>query len=491
MNNILSFDQVCVEVSSAKAADFPILDSISLNLQQGESLGIVGGSGSGKSTLLRVAMGILARGLSLASGTVVTAGVDLLKVGPEMRQEMYGNKIALVPQSIGEALSPHRTIEGHFRDTLGSDASIEKIVDALVDSGLDGSKFLHRFPHQVSGGERQRILIALALVRSPELLLLDEPTSALDRDVAAEVLATISRLQEKRRFALICVSHDFEVVRRTCSQLAVMNHGRIVERGPTDHVLTKPTDSYTKALLDSIPKPNHRIRESHSMGPNSVISANKISVIRGTKNRALDSLDFEVRQGEVVGVIGQSGSGKSTLLSVICGLVSPSSGSICTGDGFDLSIPLAKRPLNITGAIQMVFQNPDDSLNPKRTVQQSLLRYSGATVSQLIQVLESVELTSTFLSRYPSEMSGGEKQRVAIARALLTQPKILLLDEVTSALDVNIQAAVFQMLAKVQQSTKMAMVVVSHDLELVASFADRLVVLKDGLAIKHDSEQLG
>lgn len=491
MNNILSFDQVRVEASSAMDADFPILDSISLNLQQGESLGIVGGSGSGKSTLLRVAMGILARGLSLASGTVVTAGVDLLKVGPEMRQKMYGNKIALVPQSIGEALSPHRTIEGHFRDTLGSAASIEKIVDALVDSGLDGSKFLHRFPHQVSGGERQRILIALALVRSPELLLLDEPTSALDRDVATEVLATITRLQEKRRFALICVSHDFEVVRRTCSQLAVMNNGRIVERGPTDQVLTKPTDSYTKTLLDSIPKPNHRIRESHSIGSNSVISANKISVIRGTKNRVLDSLDFKVRQGEVVGVIGQSGSGKSTLLSVICGLVSPSSGSICNEDGFDLSIPLAKRPSDVTSAIQLVFQNPDDSLNPKRTVQQSLSRYSGATVSQLIQVLESVELTSTFLSRYPSEMSGGEKQRVAIARALLTQPKILLLDEVTSALDVNIQAAVFQMLAKVQQSTKMAMVIVSHDLELVASFADRLVVLKDGQAIEHDSGQLG
>ena len=145
MNNILSFDQVRVEASSAKDADFPILDSISFKLEQGESLGIVGGSGSGKSTLLRVAMGILARGLSLASGIVVTAGVDLLNVGPEMRQKMYGNKIALVPQSIGEALSPHRTIEGHFRDTLGGAASIEKMVDALVDSGLEGSKFLHRF----------------------------------------------------------------------------------------------------------------------------------------------------------------------------------------------------------------------------------------------------------------------------------------------------------------------------------------------------------
>ena len=212
-----------------------------------------------------------------------------------------------------------------------------------------------------------------------------------------------------------------------------------------------------------------------------------LTVIRNGSSRALDSVNIEVGKREVVGVIGESGSGKSTLLSVICGLVPSTSGSIHNAHGFDLTTPLRDRPASVLSEIQMVFQNPDDSLNPVRTVEQSVARYTHADREAVLAALDAVELSEQFLTRRPSEMSGGEKQRVAIARALLAHPQLLLLDEVTSALDVTVQASVVKMLASVQVATGMSMVIVSHDIALIASFADRLIVLRNGQVVEQGS----
>ena len=486
-SQILGFSNVTVRIKNEARDSRPILEAIGLQLERGETLGIVGGSGSGKSTLLRLAAGVLTPGLVLDQGEVTTVGKNLLVATPAERSNIYGSVVALVAQSIGESLTPHLTVLSHFRDTVSGDAVDERVLESLAEVGLGGEKYLHRYPHQLSGGERQRVLLALALVRSPQLLLLDEPTSALDVSIGSEVLTTIDRLQRSRGFALVCVSHDLGVVSQISKRIAVMNQGRIVELGQTSQVLRSPSHEYTKALVSSIPKLDQRIRESSLQSNETVLVCRGLQIVRGQTTRAIDSLDLEIKQGEVVGIIGESGSGKSSLLAAICGLVSVTSGSLHDGDGYDLSTALQMRPREVLSSIQMVFQNPDDSLNPARTVEQSLSRYTHATKTQICEALNSVGLGEQFLTRRPREMSGGEKQRAAIARALLAEPRLLLLDEVTSALDVTVQAAVMKTLADLQRKLNIAMIIVSHDIALVASFVDRILVLRNGQLVEQGS----
>ena len=486
-SQILGFSNVTVRIKNEARDSRPILEAIGLQLERGETLGIVGGSGSGKSTLLRLAAGVLAPGLVLDQGEVMTVGKNLLVATQAERSNIYGSVVALVAQSIGESLTPHLTVLSHFRDTVSGDAVDERVLESLAEVGLGGEKYLHRYPHQLSGGERQRVLLALALVRSPQLLLLDEPTSALDVSIGSEVLTTIDRLQRSRGFALVCVSHDLGVVSQISKRIAVMNQGRIVELGQTSQVLRSPSHEYTKALVSSIPKLDQRIRESSLQSNETVLVCRGLGIVRGETTRAIDSLDFEIKQGEVVGIIGESGSGKSSLLSAVCGLVAVTSGTVFDGDGYDLSTALQMRPREVLSSIQMVFQNPDDSLNPMRTVAQSLSRYTQATNSEMSSALLSVGLGEQFLTRRPREMSGGEKQRAAIARALLAEPRLLLLDEVTSALDVTVQAAVMKTLADLQRKLNIAMIIVSHDIALVASFVDRILVLRNGQLVEQGS----
>ena len=486
-SQILGFSNVTVRIKNEARDSRPILEAIGLQLERGETLGIVGGSGSGKSTLLRLAAGVLTPGLVLDQGEVTTVGKNLLVATPAERSNIYGSVVALVAQSIGESLTPHLTVLSHFRDTVSGEAVDERVLESLAEVGLGGEKYLHRYPHQLSGGERQRVLLALALVRSPQLLLLDEPTSALDVSIGSEVLTTIDRLQRSRGFALVCVSHDLGVVSQISKRIAVMNQGRIVESGQTSQVLRSPAHEYTKALVSSIPKLDQRIRESSSQSNETVLVCRGLGIVRGQTTRAIDSIDFEIKQGEVVGIIGESGSGKSSLLSAVCGLVVVTSGTVFDGDGYDLSTALQMRPREVLSSIQMVFQNPDDSLNPMRTVAQSLSRYTHATNSEISSALLSVGLGEQFLTRRPREMSGGEKQRAAIARALLAEPRLLLLDEVTSALDVTVQAAVMKTLADLQRKLNIAMIIVSHDIALVASFVDRILVLRNGQLVEQGS----
>ncbi len=483
-SRVVDFRNVTVRVKTEDSLTRPILEAIDLQLDQGDTLGIVGGSGSGKSTLLRLVAGVLAPGLVLDQGEITTNGTNLLDASPAEREAFYGSVVALVAQSIGESLTPHLTVLSHFRDTNSGEIANDQVLESLAEVGLSGEKYLHRYPHQLSGGERQRVLLALALVRSPQLLLLDEPTSALDVSIGSEVLATINRLQRTRGFALICVSHDLGVVSQISKRIAVMNQGRIVEFGQTSQVLRSPSHEYTKALVGSMPKLDQRYREAGSQSSETVLMCRGLSIVRGQKTKAIDSLDLEVKRGEVIGIIGESGSGKSSLMSAICGLVSVTSGSLQDGDGYDLSTALQLRPREVLSSIQMVFQNPDDSLNPMCTVAQSLSRYTKATKSEMSSALLSVGLDEQFLARYPHEMSGGEKQRTAIARALLAKPRLLILDEVTSALDVTVQAAVMKTLSELQRKVNIAMIIVSHDIALVASFVDRILVLRSGRLIE-------
>ncbi|MFM7820257.1 MAG: ABC transporter ATP-binding protein [Actinomycetota bacterium] len=481
---IVELRDVEVVVRGAREETPPILQSIDFQVAQGESVGIVGGSGSGKSTLLRLIAGVVSEGLHLQRGAVRVLGKNIVDSSAQEREEMYGKSLALVAQSLGESMTPHLTVLGHFRDTVGKDVAPDRVLRSLTEVGLDGDGYLRRFPHQLSGGERQRVLLALALVRSPKLLLLDEPTSALDVSIAADVLKTIKDLQARHGFALVCVSHDLGVVRQIADRLVVMAQGQIVESGETTKVLRQPGNSYTQKLVDSIPKLESRVRQIDKNHGDILLESRDLTISRGRTTRAVDSLSFEIRKGEVVGIIGESGSGKSSLLSAICGLVPIDSGDMRFGNGQDLATTMKRRSPDLLSSIQMVFQNPDDSLNPKCSVAQSLGRYTNASRDEMVAVLSSVGLDQKFLSRQPNEMSGGEKQRVALARALLASPELLLLDEITSALDVTVQAAVLKTLSDLQKDLGVAMILVSHDIALIASFADKLIVLRNGRLIE-------
>jgi peptide/nickel transport system ATP-binding protein len=497
-------DGLTVKVDSSSEGDVVarILQDIQLSVAVGTRLGVVGESGSGKSTLLRAITGSCGRGLLATSSHAQTVGRDMFALSEPQRRELLGSVVALVPQNVGQSLTPHLTIGAHFRDILALSGSASSAVALLDEVGLDGKTMQARYPHELSGGEQQRVLIALALVRDPQVLLLDEPTSALDVGIADEILTLVEEAHDRRRFTLVCVSHDLGVIDRVAQRIVVMHHGKIVEDGDAQQVMSRPAHSYSAQLLASAPNlgVRHRSRGKNTFGEtDALISAVDLTVIRSSTSikraqvakrstTALAAVTLDIYRGEILGVIGESGSGKSTLLKTICGLLTPHSGSLTLAKDIDLLVPTSQRPADVLRRIQMVFQNPDDSLNPAHQVRRILRpearRTSPVVEDELAALLESVGLEAKFLDRRPAQLSGGETQRVAIARAISCQPDLLLLDEVTSALDVTVQAEVLATLLEIHQRLGTTMLFVSHDIAVVSSIADRIAVLRHGQLVE-------
>jgi len=479
-----------------------VLRNVGLSVPTGARLGVVGESGSGKSTLLRSLTGAPGRGLQVAGGSVQVGDVDMLSLPDDQRRSMLGTALALVPQAVGLSLTPHLDVAAHFRDVLATEGGKwfvygDHRVPAMLDEvGLDGARMARRYPHELSGGEQQRVLLALALARDPRLLLLDEPTSALDVGIAHDILQLLLRQQAQRGLTMVLVSHDLSVVRRVSDHLVVMRDGEVVEHGATDEVVADPQHPYTRHLLESAPSlgSRHAGRVSARADGAAVLELEGLAVTRrrasrrgpGSPTAALDGVTLQVRSGEILGVIGESGSGKSTLLRTVCGLLQPSAGSLTLDGADDLAVPLRDRPRSMLRRVQMVFQNPDDSLNPVHSVRRILSAGRRADDADLRQLLATVGLDETVLDRRPGQLSGGEKQRVAIARALAQQPEVLLLDEVTSALDVTVQAGVLATLLDIHERLGTTMVFVSHDIAVVASIADRIAVLRNGRLLEID-----
>jgi peptide/nickel transport system ATP-binding protein len=481
-----------------------VLRDIHLRVEAGTRLGVVGESGSGKSTLLRALVGNCGRGLEVSTGSARTAGHDLFALPDDERRALLGTAVALVPQSVGLSLTPHLTVEAQFRD-LGM---LDRVAELLDEVGLHGESMRSRYPHELSGGEQQRVLLALGLARDPGVLLLDEPTSALDVGVADGILQLLEQTQERRGLTLVVVSHDLGVIERVATRVVVMRAGSIVEDEPLEQVLTTPRHPYTRALLDAAPSLGHRHARQRAEGAAAesmepLVRADALTVVRtsaegGRARRAswrsttaLDGVTIDVRRGEILGVIGESGSGKSTLLKTMCGILTPASGTLAMRDGANLAIPLRKRPTHLLRRIQMVMQNPDDSLNPAHTVRRILQAGTSHDDDASAALLAAVHLDRALLERRPGSLSGGEKQRIAIARALAREPEVLLLDEITSALDVTVQAAVIATLLELHARLGTTMVFVSHDLAVVSSIADRIAVLRHGRLLEvADTDQL-
>lgn len=486
------------------------VDDVSFSIMKGSTLGIVGESGCGKSSLARAFLAYTRPGARIAQGAISISGTDIFKLGGSSLLKFRGGQAAMVPQNPLSSLTPHRTIGEHLSELVrqhnaaGALSVKNKALDILADMELpDPAAIFDRYPHQLSGGQRQRVVIAAALVAEPELIVLDEPTTALDKTVESNVLHLISRLQKRTQTTLIYVSHDLNVVARMCERVLVMQTGKVVEDGPTWDVFNNPKTEYARALISAIPKlvSDARPEPLKVASDAPVLTLRDLDFTYGAARSGflrrilrgpavvptLSDISLSISPGSTLGIVGESGSGKSTLASLIAGLIDGNGGKIIF-DGKPLSGLSVNRGREHRQRIQMIFQDPASSLNPQHTVEEIVSRplrmFFGMTRSacrdRAVELLEELDLNADLMSRSPRQLSGGQQQRVAIARAFACNPDLVLCDEVTSALDVTVQAQVLRQMKRLQNEHNTAYLFISHDLPVVADMSDQILVLEKG-----------
>lgn len=488
--------------------DTRIVRDIHLEIEEGEVLCLVGESGSGKTTLALTLLGYCRSGAEVTAGEVVVDGMSLFALSPREIRALRGRKLAYVPQDPGTALNPAMSIREqlteHLDRGIDQDATISEV---LRDVGLPADpQFLKRRPGELSGGQQQRIAIAIAVVGGPEVLVLDEPTTGLDVQSQAMVLDLVNRICKARSLTAVYVTHDMGVVAEVASRVVVMYDGTIVEDGPRDQVLYSPSHEYTRTLLDAVPDVNRprrpgaealTVSDAADTGQDSsealqpILETVGINASYGDKQVLFD-LSLAVQRRGCTALVGESGSGKSTLSRLLIGLHRQSYEGRVLLEGEELAQQARRRPTEQRRHLQYIFQNPYASLNPRATVENSLLRarrhFTGesrrAASREIEAQAERVGLTRQLLRRYPSELSGGQRQRVAIARGLLAEPTMLICDEITSALDVSVQAAILDLLRELIDQG-LSMLFVTHDLGVVRSLADDVVVMQYGRVVEH------
>lgn len=496
---------------SVSFGQFKAVKNVSFDLQQGEILGIVGESGSGKSVTCRAIAGILASGAE-AQGHVSLEGRDLLTLSETDWCALRGREIGMIFQNPASHLDPLRRIGQQIAAPMIRHLAIsrtegaKRAVKLLEDVGVhDAARRARSYPHEFSGGMKQRAMIAAAIGCGPKLLIADEPTTALDVTVQARILELLKNLNRERGLAIILISHDLGVIADICSRVVVMRHGEIIEQGPVDDIINRPQHPYTKLLIDSQPgRRRYATTVDEQKADEPLLNVKDLSVsfparsgmfgaLSGSSEafRALDGIDIHVAAGETVGIVGESGSGKSTLARAIIRQNTPSGGSI-RFDGTDVQTLSADALTAYRRRVQMVFQNPYDSLNPRMTILDAVaepiwrhgLADRKAALRQAEELLEMVELPRGLSSRKPRQLSGGQCQRVGLARALALKPQLLVADEITSALDVTTQAQILELLMRLQRERSLALLYISHDLSLVSSLCRRVYVFKSGRVVE-------
>jgi len=472
-----------------------LVRNISLRLDPGEVLGLIGESGAGKSTLGLAALGHLRAGCHAAAGQVVFDGIDLLRTPHRLLRRIRGGSIAYVAQSASAAFNPSFTLGAQIDEVLrrfdpASAAQRRRRILALLERlGLpDPETFFDRFPHQVSGGQLQRAMTAMALAPSPRVIVFDEPTTALDVTTQLGVLATMRNAIRAEGVAALYISHDLAIVSQMADRILVLRHGAEVEAGPARQVVEQPAAPYTRRLLQVGAAP---IAPRDTGDAEVLLSVQGLQAGYGRNFRVLHDIDLQVRRGRTLAVVGESGSGKSTLARVIAGLRPASAGRI-SFEGQALPPALGQRNRELLRRIQMVFQSPDTSLNPAQTVGEIIGRpvafffnLPRAEVKRRVAaLLEAVELDVSLADRRSPALSGGQKQRVAIARALAAEPDLILCDEVTSALDPLVAEGVLALLDRLRRERGVSYLFITHDLGVVRSIADDIVVMERGRIIE-------
>lgn len=486
----------------------PIVKGVSFDIQPGEVVALIGESGSGKTTISLSSLAYCKPGLEFGGGEVRLHGKDVLTMEPLEQRNMRGQRVAYLAQSAAATFNPAITIGEQVTESSvlhgiltqdQANARAEELYHALELP--DPERLGNRYPHQVSGGQLQRLMAAMALCGKPDLLVLDEPTTALDVTTQIEVLKAFKKVIRDEGSAAIYVTHDLAVVAQIADHIVVLYSGEVQEHGPVDQIVNHPTHPYTKRLMAAVrPTPaagqgdiladthdrdvaNLKIKDMTAGYGGLVDGKPAITVLR--------DINLSIKNGHVVGVIGESGCGKSTLARVMAGLLPAASGEVIL-DGKTLEPDMKQRPLEELRKIQFVFQMADTALNPRQRIGDILGRpiqfYRGVKGRELrlevADLLKLVELPIEFESRYPSELSGGQKQRVNLARALAAKPEVMLCDEVTSALDSIVGSNVIKLLKRLRDLTGVSFVFISHDLSTVASFADEIIVLYAGRVVE-------
>jgi len=515
----------------SRFGDFTAIADVDMTIQPGEIHGLVGESGAGKSTVGAAVIGLLSTPGYVANGEISLGDTDLRALTPEQAHATRGDRISMIFQDPQTSLNPLMTIEDQLVETIqahsdvGYAEALRRAVDLLEEIGIkDAARRIKAYPHQFSGGMRQRVVIALAICTDPELIIADEPTTALDVAVQSQVLDLIRRLAKERQIAFMLITHDIGVIAQIADRVTVMRKGRVLETGDTAQVLGAPEHPYTRALMDAVPPLDHRIErfrvpdeEHDQVGVAKGNTAEKwllegqqheltgLSLrdvcmrFRGPRTSlwrkpepfvALQDVNLEVRPGSIMGLVGESGSGKSTLAKLITGLITPSSGTMMLGDA---ALPGGKargRKHPSRQLIQMVFQDPYSSLNSRHRIGAILtepLWFYGfvedAKERQMLAaaMLELVGMEPDAIDKYPHQFSGGQRQRIAVARALLARPRFLICDEPTSALDVSIQAEILNLLKDLQSMFGLSILFISHNLAVVRQMADDTAVLRNGV----------
>jgi peptide/nickel transport system ATP-binding protein len=475
-----------------------IVNEVSLKLKKGEVLGLIGESGAGKSTLGLAAMGYTRDGCEIVEGSIEFDGVDLVNCSDNERRDLMGSRIAYVAQSAAASFNPsHRIINQYTEAPIFHGKSSRRDAEAdaiqlynrlrLPQPDLIG----FRYPHQVSGGQLQRAMTAMAMSCRPDLIIFDEPTTALDVTTQIEVLSSIRDIVEQFSTAAIYITHDLAVVAQMADRIKVLLRGNEVEENTTRQMLKAPQESYTKSLW-AVRSFQRKQKSPAKAKATPVISVQNVTAAYGKNDPVVRNVSFDIHSGRTVAVVGESGSGKSTLARCITGLLPPLSG-IIGFDGVDLPADYRSRSRDQLQQIQMIYQMADTALNPRKKIGEIIGRpvefYRGLTGQakrrRVEELLAQIELEpSEFIDRYPSEVSGGQKQRIGIARALAAEPKFVICDEVTSALDQLVAEGILRLLTDLQDKMDLSFMLITHDLSTVRAVADEVVVMKDGAVVE-------
>jgi peptide/nickel transport system ATP-binding protein len=492
MSALLSVAGYTLDYLTAKGP-VRVLDEVSLDIASGEVLGLVGESGSGKSTLAFAIMRDLPGNARERKGSIAFQGEDLLGMDAARLSALRGRRIGMVFQDPTASLNPTLTLGRQLTEVLirhrglARDAAFKEGAELLRRVELrEPEAMMRRYPHEASGGEKQRVVIATALACRPDLIIFDEPTTALDVITGARILDLFRRLRAETGVASLYISHDLALVSRVADRVAVIRAGRIVETEPADKVFVAPKEAYTRALVDAVPRPSRRL-VADEPAQTRLIDLTDISVsyarprlFRRRATLAASRVSLDLREAEILGIVGESGSGKSTLARAMTGLAR-----------FEGEIRLkearirgpADMDARYRRAVQIVFQHPDASLNPRHRIGDILSRplaLFGGSLSDIPRLLEEVRLPADYAGRYPHQLSGGEKQRVAIARAFAARPDLVICDEVTASLDVSVQASVIELLLALRARRGTAYAFITHDLNLVRQIAHRIAVMRKG-----------
>ncbi len=480
------------------------VSDLNLTLNAGEITCVVGESGSGKSLSARAVMGLLPPKVSVTGGEIMFGDTNILTLSEPERRAMRGEDMAMVFQEPMTALNPLMTVGRQIDEVLrihtkfGRKERRQRILDLLTEVKLPTpERIIASYPHQLSGGQRQRAMIAMALILDPKVLVADEPTTALDVTTQAQILRLIRELQERHGTGVMFITHDFGVVAEIADHIAVMQHGVLVEAGPAAQILNNPQRPYTQELIGSVPSLVPRKREA--VTTRTVMTVSDLSKIyrssgglfgKAKEFKAASGVNLELKRGETLGVVGESGSGKTTVARCLVRLLQPDTGKIDL-DGVDIA-PLNRQGLRpYRNRVQMVFQDPYASLNPRRTVGHILTEGPMArgkpgkdAHARARELLALVGLDPKVEERYPHEFSGGQRQRIGLARALAMEPEILVADEPVSALDVSVQAQVLKLMDEIREQLGLSVVFITHDLRVAAQVCDRIAVMSKGEVVE-------